>query len=377
MQLENKNILIVSQQAWSDLLVSKHHYAIELSMRNNRVYFLNPPDQHQSMKPGQCALQNTAFPNLKVISHRLPFPFILKFHLRKVFNYGMKWHIHRLLKKVIGSLDVVWSFDLSDTIPLSCFPNNIFKIFMPVDMPYNEASIFAAAPANCIVVITHQNEVAYQKLNKPMLRITHGVDSIFLRNSISKKPVGEVIRIGMSGNFTHPAIDWPTLHQIIRENNNLEIHCWGAAIPEVDVKKHEFMEVQQRVYGFMNAKGVHYHGKLNSRKLAEAIREMDGFLICYQPVLDPGQGNYHKMLEFLGTGKVIISNFGETYHNTGLVEMSVSMDNEDLPSLFKRVIASIQDYNTPELQQKRIQYACQNTYACQVDRINQFLSNIE
>jgi hypothetical protein len=57
--------------------------------------------------------------------------------------------------------------------------------------------------------------------------------------------------------------------------------------------------------------------------------------------------------------------------------MSVSMDNEDLPSLFKRVIASIQDYNTPELQQKRIQYACQNTYACQVDRINQFLSNIE
>ena len=378
MQLEDKTILIISQQAWSDLLVSKHHYAIELSQRNNRVFFLNPPDQHRALKPGKFALRDTSFPNLKVIDHRLPIPYILKFHFRKAFNYGMKWHIDSLIKKAIGPLDLVWSFDLSDTIPLSCFAKNVFKIFMPVDMPYNDASILAAAPSNCIIVITQQNEIAYQRMNKSMLRITHGVDPMFIRNSISEKKNSDVIRIGMSGNFTRNDIDWSTLHRIISKLDRVEIHCWGASTPEVDLNKEDVSRINQSIHSFLQSKAVHYHGKLDSRALAKAYLEMDGFLICYHPLLDfTGGGNYHKMLEFLGTGKVIISNFGETYHGTGLVEMSESKNNEDLPDLFNKVVSSIEHYNAPELQQNRIQFASQNTYACQVERINNFLSNIE
>ena len=87
--LKNKTILILSPQSWGTMYVAKHHYAIELASRGNTVYFLNPPDNISwsigtrrnriKIKPGPVS-------TLFLISHKLYFPFLLKFHAKKVFH---------------------------------------------------------------------------------------------------------------------------------------------------------------------------------------------------------------------------------------------------------------------------------------------------
>ena len=39
MILKDKSILIVSPEPWAHLFVSKHHYAVHLAQRGNKVFF--------------------------------------------------------------------------------------------------------------------------------------------------------------------------------------------------------------------------------------------------------------------------------------------------------------------------------------------------
>lgn len=41
---KNKNILIISPEAWGTNHVSKHHYARELQKQGGKVWFVNPPE---------------------------------------------------------------------------------------------------------------------------------------------------------------------------------------------------------------------------------------------------------------------------------------------------------------------------------------------
>ncbi len=51
------------------------------------------------------------------------------------------------------------------------------------------------------------------------------------------------------------------------------------------------------------------------------------------------------------------------------------MHNENLPDLFKKVINNLEYYNSQELQCKQIEYALNNTYEKQIERIEQYISN--
>jgi uncharacterized membrane protein YgaE (UPF0421/DUF939 family) len=77
------------------------------------------------------------------------------------------------------------------------------------------------------------------------------------------------------------------------------------------------------------------------------------------------------VMEYLSTGKVIISNNITTYsHRPDLVRMIQSRENnEALPALFKETITNLHIYNTAAAQLVRIDYARENTYSRQLDRI--------
>jgi hypothetical protein len=69
---------------------------------------------------------------------------------------------------------------------------------------------------------------------------------------------------------------------------------------------------------------------------------MDAFLICYDIEKDQSGGtNYHKIMEYMCTGKVIIGNNITTYKNKPeLVQMVNERDNNrELPALFDHVIS--------------------------------------
>src|SRR5664279_4576565 len=149
--LSNKTILIISPQAWGKMFVSKHHYAVELAKRGNRVYFLNPPDENKKIRKGKISIKPSGeHENLLLIDHSLSFPYNIKFHFIALFHALMRPHVKKILGKIDTPIDIVWSFDLGNLYPFSFFPVKSFKIFHPVDEPLNQTALNAARGSQSI-----------------------------------------------------------------------------------------------------------------------------------------------------------------------------------------------------------------------------------
>jgi hypothetical protein len=114
------------------------------------------------------------------------------------------------------------------------------------------------------------------------------------------------------------------------------------------------------------------HGPVTSEVLADGLRRMDALLICYKIKNDQ---NHHKVLEYLGSGNVIVSSFMSSYQDdkTGLIEMVTNSENNDeLPGIFDRVINNLDYYNSSAMRQKRVAYAKEFSYYNNIMRIEQF-----
>jgi len=120
-------------------------------------------------------------------------------------------------------------------------------------------------------------------------------------------------------------------------------------------------------------------GSTPSKEIANHLADFDVLLVLINSQKDYNKGsNSHKIIEYLSTGKVIVSNHLSTYKNQReLIKMVDEMHNEKLPELFKTVINNLEYYNNPELQRKRIKYALENTYEKQIIRIKQYISKIK
>lgn len=372
-EFKNKIIIILSQQGWDDgIFVSKHHYAIELSKLGNLVYFIGGPSTKKKLKSGQIQISETIFPNLYQVEHKLFYPLFIKFKLPQLHDYLISIHIKNILKK-INKVDVVWSFDLSNTIPLTAFPENIFKIFMPVDEPLDPVAIKAAASAKIIFSVTEEIIDKYRNLKIPGYCINHGVAEFFINNNPDNY-LADNIKVGLSGNFLRPEVDRETLLHIIKSNPQIQFHLFGKINNPVDGSEDSLLFVES----LKLLSNVTLHGSLLPKKLAEKLKTVDMFLICYDIQKDQSKGtNYHKILEYLAAGKITVSNNVSSYNNfPGLIEMLESRENnEKLPALFLKVTKNLAEYNSADAQLKRIQFAQNFTYKRQVKKIEQLIKN--
>ncbi len=120
------------------------------------------------------------------------------------------------------------------------------------------------------------------------------------------------------------------------------------------------------------------HGAVPASVLAKEFQRMDAFLICYDVTKDQSKGtNYHKVIEYISTGKVIISNNITTYQDLPdlVVMVQARDDNRELPKLFKEVMENLPLYNREQLYEKRKAFALNNTYEKQVERIGTYLES--
>ena len=120
MNLKNKTILIISPQAWGNMFLAKHHYAIELAKYGNEVYFLNPPSKNK-VKNGVEIVKSNVVDSLYLINHSLSFSYKLKFKWIGLFHFLMKFHIAKIKKTICKEIDIVWSFDLGNYYPFKYF----------------------------------------------------------------------------------------------------------------------------------------------------------------------------------------------------------------------------------------------------------------
>jgi hypothetical protein len=382
--LSNKVILILSPQSWGSMLLSKHHYALELAKRGNVVYFLNPPDNdHWNFKSGKGRIQIHSSPlhaNLFLIDQKLFFPYNLKFHSRRLYNILIKKQIWDILRELGRPVDIVWSFDLGNLFPLSFFDKKIYKVFHPVDEPGDPNAIFAGSGADILFSVTKEIMEKYHAFGIPSYFINHGLADEFIPEEKASLSTKKPISIGMSGNLLRPDLDRKILLQIIRENPEAIFHFFGSySASQSNIGAATGREAEHFIETLKSIPQVVLHGVLKTDELAEELNGMDALLICYDMQLDQSKGtNYHKVMEYLSTGKVVISNNITTYREyPALVRMIAERsDNETLPALFKETIGNLDKWNAFAFVNERKSFARDNTYRKQLDRIDQHIADL-
>lgn len=374
MVFENKTVLILSQQDWGTMFLSKHHYAVELGKMGNHVYYIEGPNSDMSLAKGQVQIYNTEHKNVYYVKHRLSFPLFVKFKLPVVYNFLITHHIKKLVRALPHKVDAVVSFDISNTLPLPAF-GNCSKILIAADDSKDKAAVDAARGASAVLSIAKEYLVKYEGCGIPLYNLGHGVASYFINDEISEI-VNNPLQIGMSGNFLRKDLDRPTMLRIFNNHPEISFNLWGSyeyatsnLSSDNDANTLLFIDALKRL------KNVKLRGQVLPRVLAEELKKMDGFLICYDIEKDQSGGtNYHKVLEYLATGKVIVSNNITTYHTEDrLIEMPAERNNINLPALFREVVTNIEKYNTPAQQQKRITYARYHSYVSNLQKIASYL----
>jgi len=377
MHLTGQVIYIISYENWGRMLMSKHHYAIELARAGNKVYFINHPDRRKKMNKGEINVLPTSYENLYEVKHRLRHPYFLKFKFRWLFNFLTRLHIRRVINKIGAYPDVVWSFDTGNTIPLKIFSKSKLRILMPVDGPFGHTDeVRSAEKADVVISVTQRILDVFKGFPLPKLLINHGVADVFMENRCAALN-GKQLKVGYSGSLIRSDLDIPCFLDIIKGHPEIIFEFWG----EHDYKKsniHLPEDVAGDTLAFLdtlhNLPNVILHGPVDPAKLAEGLNKMDALLICYRIKNDQ---NHHKVLEYLGTGKVIVSNYMSSYskEDSDLIYMVNNKEaNDGLPELFNRVISNLDYYNAPELTEKRKKFARQYSYSNNLKRIQEFIS---
>jgi hypothetical protein len=379
MELKNKTILILSPQRWGNMFISKHHYAIALAKRGNKVYFLNPPDD-PTPSGGNIDIQPSGIhDNLFIVSQHLYFPYMLKFHALPVFHFLMQWQIKKVLRQ-LDTIDIAWSFDIGHHYPFKYFPAGCLKIFHPVDEPSVREAITAAGSADIIFSVTHEILDKYKTYPVPRHFINHGLSEEFLSAPTPVATNGTQVHAGFAGNLLRNDIDRDALLSIVTENPAVQFDFWGS-YRQGDSNIGGTGDLAQRdfITRLQACTNVTLHGPVPVKELSSRFPGMDVFLICYDVQKDQSKGtNYHKIMEYLAAGKVIVSNNVTTYAGKQeLVEMIPERgSNRTLPALFKKVTQHLATYNSPELVANRKSFAKDNTYDKQVERIETCLQQL-
>ena len=114
-------------------------------------------------------------------------------------------------------------------------------------------------------------------------------------------------------------------------------------------------------------------GKKPYSEIRHYLRLFDLLLSCYGEDADPALlANNHKTLEFLSSGKPIVSHYMDEYKDKrNLIQMAD--DNKDLTQVFSEVVENIKIFNSGENQLKRIAFAKENTYEKKLEMIEELL----
>lgn len=377
----NLNILVISPNEWGTMRVSKHHYAAELAKRGNRVFFLNPPDAAASERLSVSDIDGE--PGLSTITYRPFVPFAIRFRARALFNRIAAAHVRWILRRTGVRFDVVWCFDVNLYADLGWFRAPV-KIYHPVDQVVQRYQLDVAASADLVVSVSEEILRKVRHYPVPIARIEHGLAPPFI--SMAEQRLGDhtylpgrPLKVGYVGNLLMKYVDTATIIRLIAEHPDIEFHFWGPRTArESNVASSESPESVDFIRTLREGGNVVLHGALTPQVLANELGEMDLLLMCYKIVDDPNRGcNSHKILEYLSTGRAVVANRVSDYAGRpGVLEMLPTADNSQMSRLFANAVENIAQLNARTPRRVRLEFALANSYAKQIDRIEEALSAI-
>lgn len=366
-RFENRTVLIISPQPWDHLLISKHHYALELAERGNRVFFLEPPDANAlSRVDFRKAPENSS---VTIVRYRPLFPFVIRFHARPIYDRLMLFQVRALKNAMAQPIDVVWSFDFNLFSNLRAFTPKL-SVFHPVDPLSQPHQINVARSADAVFSVSEKILDNFRRLSVPRWFINHGLSRPF--ESIARNPTmlqanGKRARVGYAGNLMRKPVNRGVLRSMVESNPEVEFHFWGTTNASDDADA----DAARFVTFLGGAKNVTLHGTVSPAQLASQLQSMDCMVLAYsEDPRESDRSNSHKILEYLSTGKVVVSSRISTYEKEPeLLRMPDSDDDSTLPALLRDTLGRLDEFNSERLQSLRRSFALDNTYAKQLDRI--------
>lgn len=366
-----KTILIISPQEWSKMMISKHHYAIELKKMGNEVFFLNPSSK--KVKYGECKLAFISKEGINVLDYRPLFPMRFKFKYNSLYNLFIQLDISRIVKAIGKKLDIVWDFEPNRQFPdLAKFKAG-YKIYHPVDMTKHINSSIKNAD---IVLSVSDVILDLFNSNTPKYFINHGLNRIFA--DFAKTDINEnfiqkdKIDIGYIGNLKMPVLDHSLIMALISSFPNCHFHFWGPY--EKGASEHMSVEVESFLNFLKNSKNVILHGTKTSTELLDESKNIDVFFWALDNDKDPSKGsNSHKILEYLSLGKIIVGTTISKYLGINQDLIYMSDEKENIKKNLSKIIMNLSYYNSPQLVAQRRLIALENTYESQLGKIEKII----
>lgn len=356
MSLEGKNILLVSPEPWGHLFVSKHHYAICLSRKGNRVFFLNPPSSISG-------ITGTEHENLWSVNYR-GFPKGLRYY-PSFFHKIFFLKVYRELERTCDvTFDVVWSFDSSVFFDFSLLPTSTLRVLHIVDFNQNFQIAKAAKTADICFCTSEYIKKRLLLYNRNIFKINHGYA---FANQMNMEVMGvdnsSNLKAGYAGNLDLQYIDWDLFEKVILENQGIDFYFAGSL---ENLERKDFFDKQPN---------VKYLDVLEANALTAFYERMDILLLSYKADQYKKQlANPHKMMGYLGSGKMIVTTYTKEYEKLvtqGLLLMS--QNNKDFSDLLQQASLNIQTWNSDEKIGARKEFAFSNTYEKQIKKIESLL----
>lgn len=369
---------LFSPEQWTDMRLSKHHYASALARAGNRVFFIEPGNKISK----QIKITEVE-PGLKVVNHpllargwgKLPY-FLYRLLLLREVNF--------LKKHLGGAPDVAWCFDPLRVVELNMLQKSLC-IYHPVDQ-FDEKILTRYPLKTKFAFSTMPVEVEKLKQNGfQAFFITHGLNPAFanfaqqklaaLEKPLVNKTETELpIKVGFSGNLLGEAYDRETMRAIIEANPDCEFHFWGKTENPKNYIRLGSYNPEFIAY-LKSSKNCVVHGIVSTEALAAGLNEMDMVWVIWKNTSHPQWNentNPHKMMEYISTGLPVMSHYMSIYKNYEWLDMAKQGATlDDYLLLFKKVKHKALQLRSSGrgADKEKLNFALSNTYKNHVKQI--------
>ena len=352
-------ILIISPEPWDGHFVSKHHYAITLASKGNKVYFLNPPNN----KLNGIEVSQTKYSNLWSISS----PQVakgLRFYPRLIRTFIERKWLNNLEKIIKNHFSIIWLFENSRFYNMQ-FAHNCLKIYHQVDLNQNFHTSKAAKSADICFCTTDYILKEIKPHNANVYKIHHGVDLSHKVIKLLKQQIANFkvngVNVAYVGNLAMKYMDVDILADLVDSFPTIHFQFVGG----YDDKTPLYNKCKKN-------ENISWWGKIDSKLIPNVLDYCDVVLVSYQTDYFIDQASPHKIMEYLASGKVIASTYTDEYKDKrNLIEM---VDNsEDYVKHFKKIINNLALYNSKERQQERVAFANENSYEKKLEEVSLLL----
>jgi hypothetical protein len=281
----------------------------------------------------------------------------------------LKTKINSICK--IESFDIIWSFDPFRFQNLKIFKSRL-SIYHAVDVHHSKLEKEAVKTAD-LVFGSSRLILDRLKGNRNCFKINHGLASYFIDYKYKFESKRNIIKVGYVGNLHYKYLDTKTLSTIINNHPNVEFHFIGPySTGNLSDKRYH----KDFITFLIRNENVILYGPVPSQELPRYLFKFDILLLCYTGDYQKAAlSNPHKILEYLSTGKVIISHYIDEYKDKkALIEMAYL--NQEIPKIFKNVLDNLGVYNQKDLQIKRRKFAKDHLYENKIKDIEEIIKSL-